>query len=80
MELRITGEAAQALVNNINTYVKDVDVFDEDGEEKMLGLLIAIEWMLDDLLAQAGLDNRERTELELLLREKNEFYVKLTND
>jgi hypothetical protein len=74
MEIRLTGEAAQALVENINVYQEELDPADEEGFAEMGKRLAAIQMTFDDLLLQAGVRTDPLTELEEKARTVNPYY------
>lgn len=81
MEIKITGEAAEALVKNIETYAKDGFGSGSDDEIKngML-VLFGIKHMMQDVLRQVGRFDRELTDLEIAAREGNPYYSEISSD
>jgi hypothetical protein len=80
MELRITGQSAEALVSSIELYLYGLDLADEEQRKERLRVLLAIQFYMIDLLRQAGVDESEPTEMELTARSNNRYYVALTED
>ena len=74
MEIRLNGEAAEALVDNIRVYQEELDPADTAGFAEMAERLDAVSLTFDDLLMQAGVRTTPLTELEELARTKNRFY------
>ena len=76
MELRITDEAAKALVGNIEAYQEHLDPTDDAEFVQMGKYLSAISMMLDDILIQAGL-REPLTALEVKARTANPYHVSI---
>jgi len=78
--LLLTTEAVEAMVDNIVAF-QELDPTDDEEFGECDQRLLALKYMLTDILRQVGEDPSTPTEMEELGRSRNPFYVAiLTSD
>ena len=75
MELRITSEAASALIKVISDYMEGEDPTIEGAKDRAFDRFLAIDYMLTDILRQVGESTIPPSKYDARAREINEFYT-----
>lgn len=80
MDLRLTSEGAEAVVENVRAFLAH-DPSDEAQYAEGLNRLLAIQFMFEDILRQADTNAGPMTSMALTLRTTNPYYTSiLPND
>jgi hypothetical protein len=77
MELTLSTEAAEKLVGNVKKWQEEVDPGDDDSFAEGLDILLAITYMFDDILVQAG-EREPLTKMEEKARTANSYYLPMS--
>jgi hypothetical protein len=80
MELRLTSEGSEVVVENIRAFLT-LDASDETQYAESLNRLLAVQFMFEDILRQADTNAEPLTSMALKLRTTNPYYTSiLPND
>ena len=80
MELKLTSEGTEVVVENIRAFLA-ADASDTEQYAESLDRLLAVQFMFEDILRQADTSTEPLTSMALTLRTTNPYYTSiLPND